>query len=372
MSVEKEKIIPAARYIAALLLTLNFGEQKPNKPDDIGYRTVYTLAKRHSLSGALWYVLEDEITATGDTELIERFRRDSEIDYAKNLVQTREFSSVTEAFSRAEIRFLPLKGFLNKALWARPEYRSMTDMDIYVSADGIKKAGELLVSLGYERDHGGEVHDSYVKPPYVNIELHKTLANYGDGDFSAWKPREDNPCFYEMSDEDALVFNLAHMYKHYYNGGSGMRSFFDLYLFLRAKGNSLDNEYVMRELSLRGMEEFYSMARRLSDLWFGGVSDFSDELAELEYYIVTGGTFGTLQNRVETAMKKKSGCGYTLSRAFLPYSKMKHIYKWLVPLPFLLPVAWIARLAHALFDGRMGKEMRATKVAVQKKKDQGA
>ena len=206
-----------------------------------------------------------------------------------------------------------------------------------------------------------------MKPPYVNIELHRSLGSYGGGDFSLWHAKEGEPCHYLMSDEDFLVFTLSHMYKHYKSGGTGMRSFFDLYLFLKKKGDALDARYVEREVAARDMTEFYAIAKRLSELWFEGGTECDGELAELEYYVITGGTFGTVENRVKRALKKKNRFSYALSRIFLPYSQMKFIYGWLKPLPFLLPIAWIARLFAALFDGRMRREVRATNAAAREK-----
>ena len=365
----KEITISTARYIAALLVALNKGGELPEKPGEVEYRRVFALAKRHSVASAIWYVIEDEVRATGDDELISRFIRECDLAYAQNLVQTREFAAVCNAFTKAGIRFLPIKGFINKALWLKPEYRTMSDMDIFVSPDTAEAAAEALKSIGYVFDHGGSVHDSYVKPPYVNIELHKSLGSYGDGDFNSWVPTESNPYHFVMRDEDYLVYLLDHMYKHYKSGGNGMRSFFDLYLFHLAKGASLDKAYIEGELRWRGLDEFYSLANRLSALWFGGESACSDELIELEYYIITGGTFGTVENRVEHALKTRSRFGYLLSRIFLPYSSMKSIYPWLKPLPFLLPIAWVMRLLKALFDGRMRRELRATNNASRLKRD---
>lgn len=365
MAIDKAAAIAAARYVARLLCALNLGTDKPEKPDSVSYRQVFTLAKRHSVAGALFYVLEDEVRESGDAELIARFERERDLDFAKQLVQTREFAAVTESLSAAGIDFLPLKGFMMKALWRRPEYRTMTDMDIYVSRSGIDAAAGVLESLGYTAEGGDGVHDSYLKPPYVNIELHKTLGNYGDGDFSLWKCKPDMPHWYVMSDEDTLVFMLDHMYKHYKAGGTGMRSFFDLYLYLEAKGERLDREYVDRELEERGMKEFYEDALALVGLWFCGAAD-NGSLAELELFIVTGGTFGNVENKVKYALKKKSRFRYALSRIFLTYPQMKHLYKWLGPLPFLLPVAWVMRLFGALFDGRLRREVRAVGAASAK------
>ena len=360
MALDRAIAVSALRYIARLLVSLNLGTPKPEKPDSVTYRVVYRLAKRHFVAGAIWNILEDEVRATEDAELISRFEIECELDAVKHAVQSREFAVVTERLSEEGIDFLPLKGFLMKSLWSRPEYRSMADMDMYVSEAGVKRAGRILESLGYEPNHDGAVHYSYIKPPYVNIELHKVLGSSSEGDFCDWSTKEGSEHWYVMSLEDQLLFMLGHMYKHYRGGGNGIRSFFDLYLYLRRYGDAIDWERVDAALAEREITEFYNNARKLMDLWFGDASaEPSEELLEMEYYILTGGMFGTVENRVSYATAGKTKLQYLFSRVFLPYSSMKQMYKWLRPLPFLLPFAWLFRFVAALFDGRMKREVKA-------------
>lgn len=357
---DKEVVRQAARYVAALLVAENCDGPMPKLPDGVSFRAVFVFAKRHAVASAIWYMIEDEVRAAGDDELTERFEQACMLDYTKHRTQLREFDSVTAALDKAGIDYLPLKGFINKELWKKPEYRTMTDMDIYVDPVRIGDAAEILTSLGYVFEHGSAAHDSYSKPPYVNIELHKILDDRYSVDFSTLCLKKDGSHHYMMSDEDFLIYALLHMHKHYKQGGSGMRSFFDVYLYLKKKGETLDFRYIESELRARELDEFYASVLRLSELWFDGKCEDAEELSELEIYIATGGTFGTVENRVEHALEHKSRLGYMLSRIFLPYRTMKQMYKWLRPLPILLPIAWIMRLVRALFDGRMRREIRAT------------
>lgn len=362
---DKEVVRRTARYVAALLVALNCDAPCPELPCGVSYRAVFVFAKRHAVAGAIWYLIEDEVRSTGDEELIERFEKSCMLDYNKHRAQERELAAISAALSERSIDHLPLKGFINKALWKRPEYRTMTDMDIYVGEDNIAAAAEVLSSLGYKLSHKGAVHDAYEKPPYVNVELHKKLGSRENGDFSAWKALPSDPHHYVMSDEDFLLYAIGHMHKHYRQGGSGMRSFFDVYLYLKKKGEALDFDHIDRELRQRGLSEFYSSVLSLSALWFDGDLERESELSELEIYIATGGTFGTVENRTKHALKKKSRLRYALSRIFLPYRAMKEMYGWLRPLPFLLPVAWVIRLLSALLDGRMRREIRAVAKAAE-------
>ncbi len=351
-------MVLTAEYIAELLKVLHYGGDAPALPEGVTYRGVFALARNHSLAGAVWPVLEDKEAEMGDPDLTLAWSAERERDFAKNLVQTREFKRITDAFTAAGIPFLPMKGFIFKALWARPEYRTMSDIDMFVSDAGIKRAGEVLTSLGYTLDHEGIVHDSYSKPPYMNIELHRELERDNPAGFADWHAKEDNPLWYEMSDEDFIVFNVMHMYKHYKGGGSGIRSFFDLHLYLKAKESTLDKDSVRSKLEAAGLYEFYLKVLALSELWFGE-READDEVRATEYFIVTGGTYGNVENRVEHAMKTEKRSKYFLRRAFPSYRAMCSLYKWLKPLPILLPIAWVIRLVGALFSGRMRRELDA-------------
>ncbi|MBR2930790.1 MAG: nucleotidyltransferase family protein [Clostridia bacterium] len=364
---DKTKIIAAARYVARLLVALDGEESAPAMPEGVDARTVYSVAKRHSLASAVCYMVEDDVRASGDEELLGRYVKERDIDYIKNMRQEREFGALSAALEEKGIDFLPLKGFLFKALWRRPEYRSMSDMDIYVGEGGMAAASEVILSLGYKLDHATAAHDSFDKPPYSSIELHRSLEEGFDPELSAYPLREGCSSWHIMSDEDFLVYAIAHMFKHYKTGGSGMRSVFDIYLFLRAHEGELDADYVRSRLTALGLVEYYDLVLRLIAVWFGGGED--PELDAFELYTVTGGTYGSVENRVEYQMKGRSRISYIFSRIFLSYTQMKLIYPWLKYLPFLLPIAWVIRIFGALFNGRLKRELAATEAAEKKEKE---
>ena len=367
---EKEQITAAARHLARVINVLNRGGEIPPIPDGITYRDVFIIAKRHSLACALCHAVED-LVKDSDPELVARLRKERDLECAKNLTQTREVSAVTSAFTDAGVRFLPMKGVLFKELSARPEYRTMSDMDIYVGREGIDRATEMLCDMGYTFGHCDDVHNSLFKHIYVNIELHKMLEIGDEGDFSSWTAKPDNEFWYVMSDEDLLAFVISHMYRPHVTGGNAMRSVYDVYLFLEAKRDTLDLERVREVLKERDMLDFFDKTLALAEFWFGS-GEADDELLEMEYFTVTGGTYGTVENKVELAMKKKSRLSYLFSRIFLPYSSMKKLYKWLVPLPFLLPFAWVARIFKALFDGRLRRELMAVDAAERRASEKEA
>ena len=55
----------------------------------------------------------------------------------------------------------------------------MSDIDIVIDPENAKKAGEVMLSLGYKADSlETGVHDVYHKKPVTSIEIHREL--FGD------------------------------------------------------------------------------------------------------------------------------------------------------------------------------------------------
>ncbi len=371
------------RYIGKVLRTMQYGDPLPTRPSELSWQDIFEVSRDHSLSSTLWYFVSDLVKnecADTDTELIEKWERERSIAFAQNLVQTAEFTRLTDIFTREEIKFLPLKGFIFKKLWRKNEYRTMADMDIYVGEEGMEPVTEKLLKIGYKLDHKDLVHDSFVKPPYLNIEVHKILRHGSSDTFENWHTKEDNPYWYEMGDVDLMLFNIAHIYKHYKTGGCGARALFDIQLFIEKKPDIVNNPLLLERLKSEDMLDFYHDVLHLMHFWYGDGTpkiyaadtdllldgEPSEKLCEMEYYIATGGAYGSLSNKVEYERARQSRIGYFLKRLFLPYKPMCVLYPWLRKLPILLPVAYVMRLFKSIFNGRLRNELKLVKRAEKK------
>lgn len=362
--------IKISEYITGVLRTVVCGAPLPDKPFDISWGSVYSLAKHHSLASTIYSSIEAELLNDAPLELVATWRKERDIDFVKNVKQTAAFSEITELFTREKLAFLPLKGFMMKKLYPRPELRTMADMDIYVSNEQADRARELLISIGYkcEKDPDEEeIHDQMLKPPFINVELHKVLYKDSDFSFDDCTPREDNPYWYVMKNEDFFLFMLRHTYKHYTHGGCGIRAVLDLYLYKNAHSEMFTEKFENR-ISETGLFDFYKKISALADKWFAA-ADISEDISAFELFTVTGGTYGTYETRMQADIKESGNLKYSLSKIFPPVKIIRQRYKWVRKCVLLVPVAYVVRIVESIFNGRIKWHLKTAKKVNKKNKE---
>ena len=164
----KEQYLSTTKYIAKLLLYLQDSSDLPELPEDVTLRDVYMVSARHSLAAAAYIALRERIEKSDvPDEYKLKWSREAELATVQHIRHTAAFAELTNAFTAAKIPFLPIKGFILKAFWTRPELRTMADMDIVVSEETFASACDVLTSIGYVLDHDGEVHYSYTKNKFI-------------------------------------------------------------------------------------------------------------------------------------------------------------------------------------------------------------
>ncbi len=345
--------ISAVRFIASAFKSYRIGGELPEKSGDLTWEMVYAMAKSHSLLSLAFAVFGESIKSEAP-ELYQKWAKKSYIKSACHIAQKKEFDNLTSLFSENKIHFLPLKGFLIKRLYPSEELREMSDLDILVTGGDFMRASDIILSEGYTKGESCTVHDSFSKPPFLEIELHRILhSELPDFKAKDAPAKENNPYWHMLSDEDFFLFMLNHGKKHNESGGCGARAVFDFYL-LKEHGKASLCEDKMKEA---GVFEFYKSLEKLSALWFSGEEPDS-ETVDFELHTVMGGTYGSLQNEMSDGMKK-SGKKYVFSRIFPPYKHMKARYPFLKWIPILLPVMYIWRLIASLFNGRIKEHTKA-------------
>ena len=276
-------------------------------------------------------------------------------------------TKLCNAFEAAQIIFVPLKGSVIKEYYPEPWMRTSCDIDVLVRESDLDKAVDFLVNnLGYTYKQKYTHDVSLFSPSGVHVELHYSLMDDEPIKSSfevlghVWDTVEKKKnCNYwhELPDEMFYFYHIAHMAKHFENGGCGIRAFIDLYIL----NNKVQFDRAKRiELLERGdLKMFENQANLLADIWFGEAKH-TETTKKMEDYIMRGGVYGSAENHVAVQQQKKGGkIRYAISKIWLPYDMIKYYYPILGKHKIFTPIMEIRRWLRLLFGGHF---KRVTKV----------
>lgn len=353
---EQEKIL-AAKYLIELIRSV-LEERKPQpKPEQISMKRLFLTAKKHNLA-CMAYDAAKQIAGEEDKEVMEAWQTASRSCEIMNVVQKNEGKKLLIKLTDEQIRVLPMKGWIMKQFYPKPEYRQMGDLDFLIDSENRKPVREIMTDLGYgfAKNECEDTVDVYQKNPWMHVEIHNQMIPYKNKKRyeNIWERCEQKDDLYFMSWDDYYLFMLDHLEKHFYNSGCGIRFLLDVYIFLQAKGKELHRDKLKKEFRKRDQEAFFKQVEETANAWFGEAYHVGD--TELERVILLSGTFGTnsqkFENRQEKIRKKYKNekvikAMYFLTRTFPEYSYMCNIYPFLYKAPVLMPVMWIVRLICA-------------------------
>lgn len=347
---------------------------------DCSFDHLLKLAKRHSVENLLYYGLKDVVDGTS----LEKLQKINQIEVYKAAVQASEQESICAKLESKEIAHMPLKGIAIKKLYPTEDMRQMADLDILIDPKKLMVAKEVMLSLGYDAKHLGGNHDVYYKKPFMNVELHRGMMDesYAMASFyhNIWDKVtliENSSYYYEMNDEDFYVYMIAHMAKHFANGGTGIRSFLDVYMYVIKKGENLNWGAIDEMFQALGIEIFAKNAKKLALYWFGGIT-LDEDLNAVETYIINSGTYGTIAhaNIMRGFMGDNADIHlnatkfkFLLYRIFPPFRIMKARNPILKKIPILLPWFYLTRSLKAIFKRRKFTKQHIQGIIDIKKED---
>ncbi len=306
---------------------------------------LYELAKRHDMAHLIGYVLAEQALLEQDNPYYGKFYQQYMTAIYRYMQMNNELERLCEALEQAELPFVPLKGFVLRQYYPEPWMRTSCDIDILVHKQQLEKAKACLEERLSYQITGETSHDvSFFSPGGVHVELHYQLIEERLSKKSArvlekiWAdalPKSGYRYWQEMSDAMFYFYHIAHMAKHFENGGCGIRPFLDLWIL--EHNVTHDDPCRNALISEGGLLTFANAARQLASVWFEN-APHAGITGEMEQYILYGGVYGTAKTRIAVQQNKKGGkLGYILSRAFLPYDSIKRLYpvlerhKWLTP-----------------------------------------
>lgn len=315
------------------------------------------LAKKHGISPIICseLIAQDMIFSQSERVKIQDALCESVCYYEKMNYEVQWLSALLE---EAQIPFIPLKGAVVRGLYPQPWMRTSGDIDILIPESFLDQAVSLLLENGCRTDGNRRYHDiPLVTPGGLPLELHYHIRE----DIEAmdavldqvWQFCEVVPgkhFEYRQTDTFLIFHLLAHMAYHLINGGCGIRSVIDIWLMQR---KNIDTELLSSLCSKAKLDLFYGNISHLIAVWFGG-GQHSPTTKTLEQLIVTGGAFGTAENRIlirqsQLGNKRK----YLLNRIFKPYKELKTQFPILDQKPWLTPAYHIIRWGRVITGRRI-------------------
>lgn len=319
------------------------------KLGDIDYEKLFKFSKAHSAANLVGYALQ-KLDMLPD-EYAAPFLKELKLSMVREATQELETQEIAAQLEKRGIRYMLLKGSVMKQLYPLPYLRSMCDVDIQYDTAFKARLDDFMPDLGYEKAEtsGTEgVNIAYRKKPYMYIEFHGALMDkdvplynrYFGTDFERTIPVKG--CEVKYSDEDFFVFMAAHLAKHYFLGGSGLRSLLDIWLYLRKKPE-LNKEYIFAELKKIKLDEFINIMLGINAVLFEGAKP-SEQQKDIISYILSSGTYGTTANKSAELIKNQSKGSYVKQRLFPDREFMAINYPVVKKCVLLMPLFWIIRL----------------------------
>ncbi len=310
---------------------------------------LFEVCQKHILTACVAYALESAgIRDSAFTEAKEKAIR-------KNIILDTERKKILKRLEEEKIWYLPLKGAVMKDWYPRLGMRQMSDNDILFDPQGRERVRAIMADLGFTCVHFGKSKDDgYQKPPVCNFEMHNALFSAVHPDALQVYYEDITPKLLPMPgteygrcfrDEDFYLYVLAHEYKHYAFGGTGVRSLLDFDIILRRLGSKMDRTYLERELKKLGLTKFEQQNRLLAEKIFRDGAALTDAEKETLDYYVTSGVYGNREKWTENVLKQQgSRLRYLLYRVFPPMDQIKVSDPFFYRHKWLMPVLWFWRL----------------------------
>ncbi len=311
--------------------------------------------------------------------------------------KTADFQLFYEYLASKGLHPIVMKGIVCRDLYVDPEHRPSSDEDLLIDPmefeqyhQAVLDYGLTLVSSNEDIHEASEV--SYQNDEsHLYIEIHKALfaedsKAYGnlntcfEGVLDRVQTKEIyGTTFYVLNPTDHLLYMILHALKHFLYSGFGIRQVCDLILFAERYREEIDWEHLSKGLTKVYARDFARALFKIgvkyllpenhlqSCLSSWHVEKINEEPLLID--IMEGGLYGASSktrlhssNMTLSAMEaKQKGVRKTrsnrtgrtvLKSVFPPLKGMRTRYPYLNKAPFLLPAAWVQRMAHYLKETR--------------------
>ena len=355
--------------------------------EKVDWPAIFALANQQKLLPILFEAVRKMPAAGENAALFAVTKQQVIAQVLHQTMRTSEFADLYQKFRAAGLHPVVVKGQLCSRLYPLKDHRISADDDLYIPDAEFMACHEQLLANGLTTDTPADElptadEVSYTKegsPLY--IELHRHLFDSAEDAhdelnhfFTDINPVEMDG-FLAMLPHEHLLYLLLHAYKHFVRSGIGARQFCDIGLWARAYHVEIDWQRLHEQCESVHAATFAAAAFRIArdylgidfDLptpWDGGI-----DVEPLLHDSLCGGVYGSNDltrlhsSTVTLNAVKASRTGEKSSVLRTVFPKREYLerrYPYLKKRPYLLPVAWVQRIAHYASEKQSGADNSAS------------
>lgn len=353
----------------------------------VDWPAIFTLANQQKLLPILFEAVRKMPAAGENAPLFAAIKRQVIGQVLNQTVRSAEFADLYGKLRAAGLHPIVVKGQLCSRLYPLKDHRISADDDLFIPEGEFFACHEALLANGLTTDTPADDlptadEVSYTKkdsPLY--IELHRHLFDSAEDAhdelnhfFVGIAPVEVDG-FLTMPPHQHLLYLILHAYKHFVRSGIGLRQFCDIGLWARAYCDRIDWQRLHDQCASVHAATFAAAAFRIARTHLGIDFDLpspwnSDvDVEPLLHDTLCGGVYGSnsytrLHSSTVTLNAVKAsrtgGKSSVLRTVFPKRAYLERRYPYLKKRPYLLPVAWVQRIAHYAGEKQSGADNSAS------------
>lgn len=355
--------------------------------ENVDWPAVFALAGQQKLLPILFEAVRKMPAAEENVALFAVTKQQVIAQVLHQTIRASEFAGLYQRLRAAGLHPIVVKGQLCSRLYPLKDHRISADDDLYIPDAEFMACHEQLLANGLTTDTPADElptadEVSYTKdgsPLY--IELHRHLFDSAEDAhdelnhfFTDINPVETDG-FLAMPPHEHLLYLILHAYKHFVRSGIGLRQFCDIGLWARAYHAEIDWQRLHDQCASVHAAKFAAAAFRIARDYLGIDFDLpmpwdaSIDVEPLLHDTLCGGVYGSNDltrlhsSTVTLNAVKASRTGEkssVLSTVFPKREYLERRYPYLKKRPYLLPVAWVQRIAHYASEKQSGADNSAS------------
>ena len=355
--------------------------------EKMDWPAIFTLANQQKLLPILFEAARKTPAAAENAALFAVIKQQVIGQVLNQTVRSTEFADLYHKLRAAGLHPIVVKGQLCSRLYPQTDHRISADDDLYIPDAEFMACHEQLLVNGLTTDTPADELSTADEVSYTKkdsplyIELHRHLFDSSEDAhdelnhfFTDLTPVEIDG-FLAMPPHEHLLYLILHAYKHFVRSGIGLRQFCDIGLWAREYHAEIDWQRLHDQCASVHAATFAAAAFRIAKDYLGinfdlpAPWDGSIDVEPLLHDTLCGGVYGSNDltrlhsSTVTLNAVKASRTGEkrsVLSTVFPKREYLERRYPYLKKHPYMLPLAWVQRIAHYASEKQSGADNSAS------------